>query len=176
MKETSDMFALVMCLLFWTPDEGICCHPLVHISPKSAFELPPGAHFKLSCEFTCLHAQHVAQLWRENGKEKVSLINVTSNHPNVTVDLNVSFVTKAYTGSYCCMTNPPDTISPSVFFKITDTLTKTFTLTTTSAPTCNGTHQHNGARGLQAQIWCWMLLGKTVIFLLIIASLTYRKR
>ena len=48
----------------------------------------------------------------------MSLINITSTVPDVTVVLNVSSATKADTGYYSCMTLPPDTISPEVLIEI----------------------------------------------------------
>jgi len=49
---------------------GVCSQALVSISPREMF-VHTGAHFKLSCEFTCLSAQHVAQLWRDYGNKVV---------------------------------------------------------------------------------------------------------
>ncbi|GAA6229450.1 uncharacterized protein LOC122886646 isoform X2 [Lates japonicus] len=169
------MLVLVMSLLCWTQTEGGCSETLVSISGDNG-ELSAGESFKLSCEFTCLGAHHVAQLWRNSGyKDGVSLVNITSIHPSVSLVLIISFATKSDTGNYSCMTQPPDTISPTVSIQIADNLTTTMsTLTTANISSCYSTQQPSRAAGLQGQVWYWMLLGKSAILLFSLASLAVK--
>ncbi|KAL7386487.1 hypothetical protein ABVT39_009291 [Epinephelus coioides] len=118
MRKESDMLFLVMSLLCWSQTKGGCSGPIVSISGDE-WILSAGDGFKLSCEFVCLTVQHVAQLWRNSPQEEsVSLVNVTSILPNVTIVLSISSATKADTGYYSCMTQPPDTISSEVLIQV----------------------------------------------------------
>lgn len=47
---------------------GRCSETIVSIS-GSDLVLPAGKPFDLSCKFGCLGPHHVAQMWRDNGKE-----------------------------------------------------------------------------------------------------------
>ncbi|XP_078121034.1 uncharacterized protein LOC144527052 isoform X2 [Sander vitreus] len=167
MIKKSEMLFLVMSLLYWSQAKGGCSGAIVSISGDR--ELSAGDGFNLSCQFTCLRAQHVAQLWRKSPHEgSVSLVNITSMLPNVTLVLSVSCATKTDTGHYYCKTQPPDTISPVVSIQIADNLT------TSSTPRCDGSQQHSSVAGLQGQIWYWILLGKTAILLLSLAYLAVK--
>ncbi|KAI3374482.1 hypothetical protein L3Q82_006307 [Scortum barcoo] len=176
MRKESNMFFLVMSLLYWTQIEG-CGRPRVSISNGDGIRLPAGEGFKLSCDFKCLTPRHVAQLWRNNSQE--SSINLTSTLPSVTLVLSISSATMADTGYYFCQTQPPEAISPQVSIQIEsemlmkDNLT-TSNLTTPSTPQCDSTEQHNSAPGIQGQLWYWNLLGKTAILLLSLASLAVK--
>ncbi|KAL7386488.1 hypothetical protein ABVT39_009291 [Epinephelus coioides] len=173
MRKESDMLFLVMSLLCWSQTKGGCSGPIVSISGDE-WILSAGDGFKLSCEFVCLTVQHVAQLWRNSPQEEsVSLVNVTSILPNVTIVLSISSATKADTGYYSCMTQPPDTISSEVLIQVADNLS-TSTLTTSSNPGCASTKKYSSAASLQGQIWFWILLGKTAILLLSLASLAVK--
>ncbi|AWP04747.1 Hypothetical protein SMAX5B_016304 [Scophthalmus maximus] len=158
---------------------GGCSETLVSISEYDRV-LSAGQGFTLSCEFTCLGVQHVAQLWRnQEFEDRVSLINITSIHPNVSLVLSISFATKADAGYYSCRTQPPDTISPMVLIQVAENLTTSTTtspLTTSSGWTCVSSEQPSCAAGLKAQIWFWMLLGKSATLLLGVAFLALRYR
>ncbi|XP_059201298.1 uncharacterized protein LOC131981023 [Centropristis striata] len=185
-RRDSDMLFLLMGLLCWSQSEGGCSETVVSISGDDR-QLSAGDGFNLSCEFTCLRAHHIAQLWwRSPQEEKVSLVNMSSVLPDVVLVLRVSSATKTHTGYYSCRTQPPDTISPDVLIQITDdpstpalttptlatpTLT-TPTLTTPSPPQCVSSSQQSTAAGLQGQMWIWVLLGKTLVLLLSLICLS----
>ncbi|KAF1383272.1 hypothetical protein PFLUV_G00130020 [Perca fluviatilis] len=172
MIKESEMLFLVMSLLYWSQAEGGCRGAIVSISGDR--ELSAGEGFNLTCEFKCL-AHHVAQLqWRNSSQEgRVSLVNITSILPNVTLVLSVSSSTKTDTGYYSCRTQPPDTISPEVWIQIADNLT-TPNLTTSSTPRCDSSEQPSSVAGLQGQLWYWILLGKTAVLLLSLAYLAVK--
>ncbi|XP_071348089.1 uncharacterized protein [Trachinotus anak] len=176
-REESDMLVLVMSLLCWSQAEGGCRGPLVIISANKMM-LSDGEDLRLRCDFTCLRAKHVAQLWKNREYEdRVSLVNVTSLVPSVSLVVNMSFATEAHTGYYSCMTQPPDTISPDIFIQTAYNLTTvTSTPTTSSTSRCDSTQQLKGAAGLQGQIWFWMLLGKCALLLLSLASLAVKHK
>nr|XP_046263731.1 uncharacterized protein LOC124069059 isoform X2 [Scatophagus argus] len=113
-------------------------------------------------------------MWRESeDQDRVSVFNITSILPDVIVVVTVDSATTADTGRYFCMTMPPDAISPQVLIQIADNLT-TSTLTTPSTPLCDSTQKHSSATGLLGQIWYWILLGKTAIFLFSLAALAVK--
>ncbi|KAK2843978.1 hypothetical protein Q5P01_010637 [Channa striata] len=175
------MLFLIMSLLHWTQTEGRCS-AAVSITGQDR-QLSVGEGFKLSCEFTCLGGQHVAQLWRNSRSgDGVSLVNVSSVLPNVSLVLNICSATKADSGDYQCRTQPPNTISPLLSIQIADDLT-----TRKSSRPTNSSQQPNSAgcectqpcdptsqNGLRGQIWYWMLLGKTAVLLLSSAFLAVK--
>ncbi|XP_067460970.1 uncharacterized protein [Thunnus thynnus] len=176
------MLFLVVSLLCWTQTEATYrqCGKTSMTFYGENMVLHAGEGFKLGCEIKCLEAQHVAQLWKNRGYEGgVCLVNVSSIQPNVTLVLHISSVTKADTGYYSCTVHPSDTIS-QIFIQIvegtrpnTSATTPdprnftTSTLTTPSLPVCNSS-------GLQGQLWFWMLLGKSAIFLLCLVCLAVK--
>ncbi|KAM8728810.1 uncharacterized protein AB9X84_001975 [Acanthopagrus schlegelii] len=176
MRKESYMLFLAMILLYWTQTEGGCIGTSVKIYGKN--NIPAGKNFNLSCEFTCLEPKHVIQLWRNRrNEEKVSLVNVTYILPNVTVVLSISSAMTEHTGYYSCRTEPPNAKSPDFFVQISDPPV-TSTPTTLSTPQLVSTQKHSNAAGLSGQMWFWILLGKTTIFLLSLASLAveYKRR
>ncbi|KAG8013847.1 39S ribosomal protein L37 [Nibea albiflora] len=134
---------------------GVCrgsCRGAIVSIVEDAMLLPVGGGFNLSCDFTCLEGHHVAQLWRKNERDTLSLVNMTSIFPNMTMVLSISSATKADAGSYFCMTQPPDTISPLVFIQIADNLTAS-TMTTPSTPQPDSIQQKNSAAGVRQALW-----------------------
>ncbi|KAM9321979.1 uncharacterized protein KZ484_020223 [Pholidichthys leucotaenia] len=172
MKE-SEMLVVVMSLLCWTQAQGACNTPKV-ILHGNEMMVPVGGAFTVNCEFTCLTVKHVAQLWRDHPQDKASLLNATAIKPNVTLVLNISSATEGDGGHYFCMTHPPHAISPRIQIRVDNLTRYNSTLTTPSITHSEHTQQPSSTAGLLGQMWCWMLLGKTAILLLIVASLTVK--
>lgn len=63
---------LLMSYLFHCIFVGACSETIVSISGENRV-IPVGYGFNLSCKFTCLRPQHVAQIWREDVHEVVFL-------------------------------------------------------------------------------------------------------
>lgn len=162
----AELLVLVVSLLCWTEAEDDCNQAGVNTSGDMV--ISPGEAFRLNCTFICLKNSHVAQLWKNNEP----LVNISSALPNVTLVLNVQSFTKAHTGQYQCKTYPPHTISPTFSIQIAEEISSL----TTSSPKCNCTQQTHNATGLKGQVWFWVLLGKTTILLLSLASLAVKHK
>ncbi|XP_076732741.1 uncharacterized protein LOC143413474 [Maylandia zebra] len=166
----AELLVLVVSLLCWTEAEDDCDQAGVNTSGDMV--ISPGEAFRLNCTFICLKNSHVAQLWKNNE----SLVNISSALPNVTLVLNVQSFTKAHTGQYQCKTYPPHTISPAFSIQIANNFTGKPPSLTISSPKCNCTQQTHNAAGLKGQLWFWVLLGKTTILLLSLASLAVKHK
>ncbi|KAM3605151.1 uncharacterized protein V6R79_021450 [Siganus canaliculatus] len=109
-------------------------------------------------------------MWKKDAHQvKTPLFNVTSDLPYLTVVLSVASATNADSGDYSCMTQPPDAIGAEVAVEVTGNLA-TSSPTTGSSPQCDSSLQTSHA-GLQGQMWFWILLGKTAVLLLSLATL-----
>ncbi|KAI9537833.1 hypothetical protein NQZ68_020806 [Dissostichus eleginoides] len=180
MRRQSHMLLLLVSLLYLSPAEGGCSRAIVIISGDDRL-LSSGEGFNLSCEFSCLRAHHVAQLWRSapqegdtiSAKESMSLVNMSSALPDVILVLRIRSATPAHSGDYSCMTQPPDTISPKVSILIADNLT-TSSPAPSSSPLCDSSQQHSRATALQGQLWYWILLGKAALLLFSLACLAVK--
>ncbi|CAK6969407.1 hypothetical protein L3Q82_006307 [Scomber scombrus] len=127
-------------------------------------ELHAGESIKLTCEFKCLEAKHVAQLWKNRGYEGgVCLVNATSIQPSVALVLHISSVTKADSGFYSCTFQPSDTIS-QISIEIVEGSRlnasasapdpgnfTTSDLTTASMPLCNSAQLNTSTAGESSQ-------------------------